>query len=47
MLFCLEDHMRYRVARSTLHGRKIYLTGLQEVNCKMIIKDVDTLILTN
>ena len=47
MLFCLEEHMPYRVARSTyltlsqglpytvarsiLHGSKVYLTGLQEV----------------
>ena len=25
MLFCLEKHMSYRVASSTLHCRKVYL----------------------
>ena len=30
MLCCLEEHV-YRVARSTLDGRKVHLTGVQEV----------------
>ena len=31
MPFCLEEHMRYRVARSTLHGRKVYLAWSQGI----------------
>ena len=31
MLFCLEEHMHYRVEKATLHSRKVYLAQSQDL----------------